>query len=281
MELVKRKDSFEVPHSRLRLDPANAESRHDLGDLDQLEESIKENGVLEAVSAYKQKDPTDGEDYYYLTNGRRRFLAAGQLKEKTGVEIYFPVLTKKKVNDELATIERLLRNEGKAYTPYEICLEIQKLINWKWSERDIAKKLGRSENHIKNLLSLANAPKEVQNLVAGGHVSATLAIHQIAKGDTAVNQLVEKANEAPVHGPQQANLLDDGAKPTKEKKPRVTAKDLAPELNSWKEYKSWAKSANEANMSATAVAFHKFLLKIINNEVGEKDFNQFFFRSND
>lgn len=280
MELVKRSDMFTVPFSRLKLDDGNA--RVDLGDIDQLKESIRQNGVKEPLWGYKQKGD-DGEEYYYIINGSRRYAALRLLFEETGATIFVPFRTqdKKLCTPEQNVLDRLLRNEGKEYTPYEKSLEINKLINYGWGTKEVAKKLGVSENHIKSLLSLANAPKLVQNLVADGTVSATLAMHTVAKGKEAVDELVHKANEAPKEAPQQANLLDDGAKPIKEKKPRVTAKDLSPEVNSWKEFKNFAKDANESNMSATALALFKFMLKILNNETTNKDFNTFFFRSND
>lgn len=276
MELVKRSDMFTVPFSRLRLDEGNA--RIDLGDIEALKLSIKENGVKEPLWGYKQKDP-DGEEYFYVINGSRRFAALKMLFEENGTIIYAPFRTqdKKLCTAEQNVLDRLLRNDGKEYTPYEKSLEINKLINYGWSPKQVAQKLGFSENHIKDLISLANAPKKIQNLVAKGTVSATLAMKEVKKGDDAVNKLVERANEAPKEAPQQPSFLPDDPNAPKEKKPRITAKDLEPTFNSMKEFREWFKTADPKRMNPGPLLTYKFFCSIINNEAKKEDFADFFY----
>lgn len=273
-------DLLKVSFSRMRLDPDN--ERTDLGDIDWLVKNIREEGVKSVMDGYKGKE--DGEGVIFIRDGSRRFKAMEIIYEGgNGLNLIAFVKTydKRTLNKEQSVVDRFIKNEGKPFTPLEKATAVSKLLAYNWDEKKIADKLGMSVMWVNNMAILNALPQKVKELVANGTISATLAIREARKGESNVETLVEKVNEAPAQAPQQASLLDDAPKPVKEKKPRVTAKDLAPEINSWKEYKTWVKTANETNMSATAVAFHKFMLKILNNEVSEKDFNQFFFRSND
>jgi hypothetical protein len=275
MELVKRSDMYTVPFTRLRLAPDNG--RIDFGDIDELMENILENGVKEALYGYSGKDPELG-DVFFAKNGSRRFKAMERIYKERGIEISCPFrLQPKKTHPEQDVLDRILLNDGKPYTPYELSKEIEKLINYGWDTKKVAQKLGRSETNIVNLLSLAGAPMHVQNVVANGSVSATLAIKTLAKGSEAVDELVQKAQEAPKEPDSKPDLFQEGDKPKEPKKTRVTAKDLAPQLNSWKEFKEWARMADKKKMNPTPQACFILLCQIMNNEAKVEDFNDFFY----
>jgi ParB/RepB/Spo0J family partition protein len=246
-----------------------------MGNIEELKEQIREEGVKVPMYGYSQRED-DGETYYYIVDGSRRYAACKLLSEEGGPELSIKFMPQpKRTNKEQNTLERLLRNEGKPYTPYEISIEINKLVNYGWPEKKIATKLGKSETYVKQLLSLAHAPQKVQNLLAEDKVSATLAIQTLAKGDDAVEELVQKAEETPKEAQNGTELFQEPQSP-KGKTTRVTAKDLAPSLNSWKEFKKWAEQADNSKMSDTANAFFKFLCKMTVNELKQEDIADFF-----
>lgn len=108
----------------------------------------------------------------------------------------------------------------KALTPLEQGRGFLRLINMGFTSQQIADKLGVSRVTIDNNLTLAEAPLEVQNMVANGEVSGTMAREVVKQGPEAVQALKETV-EAERKNP---TPTASGKKSTKKK---VTAKKLA------------------------------------------------------
>lgn len=140
-------------------------------ELDELANSIKENGLIQPILLRKAKN----EDYYEIIAGERRFRAtkiAGLTK--------IPAIVKKINNHEaleLAIIENVQRSdlsiteEAKGY---------EQLINeFSYTQDQVAKKLGKSRSHVANILRLLTLPQNVrdlldQKLISMGHARAII-----------------------------------------------------------------------------------------------------------
>jgi ParB/RepB/Spo0J family partition protein len=200
-----RTDLMTVLFRFLRMDPANA--RFDLGDIDELTESIKTNGVRRPVMGYKVKE--DGVEYYYINDGSRRFEACRRLYEQ-GIEVKVPFqLESKHTTDQERAINRIISNEGKPYTPLELALEMKKLADWGWSNTEIAKRTSKKANYVRKLMLLANAPMALQNFIREGRVKGSLAIIALEKkmGDALIEQL--KAGKAPTEDQFEKEEVED------------------------------------------------------------------------
>ncbi len=140
-------------------------------ELEELADSIKENGVIQPIILRKVGE----EDNYEIIAGERRFRASQIAGLKN-----IPAIVKKINNHEaleIALIENIQRadlslvEEAKGY---------KKLIaEFAYTQDQIAKKVGKSRSHITNLLRLLGLPEKVQNLldknlISMGHARAII-----------------------------------------------------------------------------------------------------------
>jgi ParB/RepB/Spo0J family partition protein len=94
-------------------------------------------------------------------------------------------------------VDRMARvmtsNESKPLTDLERANGYKRLASFGLKPAEIAEKIGRSRPHVEQMLILANANRDVQNLVRDGKVSATAAIEMVRKhGEKAGAELGEK-----------------------------------------------------------------------------------------
>jgi ParB family chromosome partitioning protein len=161
----------------------------DEGPLNELADSIREQGLLQAILVRPISDGKAGETHEIIA-GERRFRAA-QLVGLTDV----PVLIKE-VDDKAAAAMALIENmQREDLNPLEEAQGIQRLINeFNFPHEQAAGSVGRSRSAVSNLLRLLNLAKPVQGmLMAGdidmGHARALLAVDS-ATQITLANQIV-------------------------------------------------------------------------------------------
>jgi ParB family chromosome partitioning protein len=111
-------------------------------DLDELVDSIRENGVKNPIAVIPEKDE-EGEDKYRLVDGERRYRATMKLLEEGFNIARIPALplSKSLRKDELL-VEQLIRNEGKHFSEYEYGIAFRKFIDLGYKPQEIVKRLG-------------------------------------------------------------------------------------------------------------------------------------------
>ena len=196
-----------------------------------LARSIAEVGVKQPLTVYmKDGEPT-------VTDGHRRLGATLYAMDALGADIKsVPVQTETKhASATDRAYSPLLRNSNKPLSPIERANQYAKLIGLGHSEGDIAVRIGKSRQHVTDMLALRAAPQAVVDLVQAGEVSATLASQTIkaAKGDSTVatEKLVSAVTAAKAAG-----------------KTRATAKHVerkAPDLSKHPAYAAGLKRAVE------------------------------------
>lgn len=164
-----RKDLFFLELDQLAtIDGFNV--RQDYGDLEELANSIEQNGVRVPIRGYKKGGIN------IITDGHRRFKACQLLKER-GVDVRVPFLADgRESNEETRVLDMLICNEGKKLNPVEQSEAIKRLVNYGYSEDEIAKKTGFSKTYIANLILLNSAPKKFKDLIASDVVRSTQAM---------------------------------------------------------------------------------------------------------
>jgi ParB/RepB/Spo0J family partition protein len=273
---AKRVDMFKVPSSKLRI-KEGFNIRTDMGDIKELAESIKVNGVLVPLRGYKSKE--GDEEVYIITNGHRRYTAC-QLLLQESIEVLVPfVLESKGYTDEQRLIDTFLMNDGKSLTPLEQAEGVRRLLAYGYSEKEIAGKLAKSEGYIRKLNSLNSAPKALKNLIEDGVISATLAIAAIADGK--VEEILKKSTAgttsvAPQDTTTEENQSTDGME-IKDVQPsgKITKKDIDT-VNSLKEFKKFMKKADENLMHENVLYIYQFAAKLVNNELSYEEIEAFF-----
>ncbi len=145
--------------------------RKDMGEMKELTESIRENGVIVPMRIF-----TDNGEIF-LSDGHRRFAAVNKLLDE-GVSLKsVPCIPEDKgASVESLTARMLSYNDGKPLTPIEEAHLIMRLSDYGWSVEDIAKKTGRSQAHISNAKILVSLPKEVKKDIDNGIYSSTFAL---------------------------------------------------------------------------------------------------------
>ncbi|MDH0757742.1 ParB N-terminal domain-containing protein [Pseudomonas juntendi] len=164
-----------------------------------LEASI--NSLADFVAAGGQIPPLEvrprAEGGVWLVDGhrRRRALlkldAEGRLprtpnKQRPEVlEAWVPVIAFEGSDaDRVARI--ITSQENEKLSPLELAEGYKRLRAFGWSVEQIAAKVGKTRQHVEQVLTVGNANTDVQNLVAAGHVSATTAAQVVREhGDGA------------------------------------------------------------------------------------------------
>ena len=156
-------------------------TRMDEGALNELADSIREQGVMQPILV-RVSGSKDGKDTYEIIAGERRFRAS-QLVGLTEM----PALIKD-VDDQAAAAMALIENiQREDLNPLEEAQGIHRLItDFSFTHEQAAKSVGRSRSAVSNLLRLLNLAKPVQTmLVAGdidmGHARALLAVDKAAQ----------------------------------------------------------------------------------------------------
>ncbi|HFU3800642.1 TPA: ParB/RepB/Spo0J family partition protein [Streptococcus suis] len=129
--------------------------------LEELAQSIKENGLIQPIIV--RKSSVIG---YELLAGERRWRAS-QLAGMTEI----PAIVKELSDDDLlyqAIIENLQRSD---LNPIEEATSYQKLISKGLTHDEIAQIMGKSRPYISNLLRLLNLSEQTQEAVKTGKIS--------------------------------------------------------------------------------------------------------------
>ena len=153
-----------LPLREIEPDPAQPRKQFDDDALNQLADSITENGLLQPIAVRPKKLGTG----YIIIAGERRWRAA----RLAGLD-EVPVIIKD-VSDEqaaaLALIENLQRED---LSPIEVAEGCHQLIEkYGLTQETAAKKLGKSRSSVTNSLRLLALPQEGRHKVSEGILSA-------------------------------------------------------------------------------------------------------------
>lgn len=160
-----------VPINKISAGVYQPRRNFDQSELNQLAESIKENGLIQPITLRKAGE----DDQYEIIAGERRFRAA-KIAGMTNI----PAIIKKINNHEaleIAIIENVQRTDLSLIEEAE---GYKQLINeFSYTQDQIAKRVGKSRSHITNLLRLLTLPQMVrdfldQKLISMGHARAII-----------------------------------------------------------------------------------------------------------
>ncbi len=158
-------------------------------EIDELAQSIKENGIIQPLIVSKKEDG-DGFD---LIAGERRLRAS----KKAGLE-QVPVVIKKATEREkviMAIIENVQRSD---LNPVEEALAYYQLMDeYKLTQEEVAKKLGKERSSIANFLRILKLPREVVDMIqkeflSFGHAKVLASIKDADKTIRFANMAVSK-----------------------------------------------------------------------------------------
>jgi ParB family chromosome partitioning protein len=182
-------------------------------DLEELSESIKENGIIQPLVVAELEN-----GQYELIAGERRLRAA----KKAGIN-QVPVVVKRATEREkmiMSIIENVQRSDLNCV---EEALAYYQLMNeYKLTQEDVAKKLGKERSTVANFLRILNLPRPVidllqKEMLSFGHAKILAAVKER-------EDAIRLANEAVVNG-WSVRDLENGIKAKKPSKEKATRKN--------------------------------------------------------
>jgi ParB family chromosome partitioning protein len=180
-------------------------------ELEELSESIKENGIILPLIVVELEDGK-----FELVAGERRLRAA----KKAGLE-QVPVIVKRATDKEkmiMAIIENVQRSDLNCV---EEALAYYQLMNeYKLTQEEVAKKLGKERSSVANFLRILNLPRPVLELLQKEQLSFGHA--KILVGVKEREDAIRLANEAALNNwsVRELEIALKGKKPLKEMAPK-------------------------------------------------------------
>ena len=145
--------------------PGQPRTHFDDSELDQLADSIRENGVLQPLLV---RPAPDGSGNYQIIAGERRWRAAQRASCHEVPVIIRQLIDRKAL--EIALVENLQRHD---LNPMEEARAFRRLITeFEGTQEEVAKRIGKSRSHVANTLRLLNLPEKVQGWVEAGELQA-------------------------------------------------------------------------------------------------------------
>lgn len=199
-----KRDLWVVPRAQIRIIPGfnvRIDSAANRAHIRELADSIISEG-------FKPEHPLAGyvaregeESVIYLSDGHCR-LKAVDLAVSEGLEIdTLPVVVSTKAHDLEDITVGLVRISGKPLESLEKAAVCKRLVGFGWVETRIAKRLGFTENYVRDLLTLIGAPAKVREMVATDQISATAALKAMAThGDKVIVKIEQGLQMAKAAG---------------------------------------------------------------------------------
>lgn len=153
-----------IPIGKIKPDPNQPRKTFDEKQLQQLSESIKEFGVLQPITVRKS-----GKDFI-IVMGERRFRASKIANKKT-----IPSIVRTYENDEVLEVQIIENLQRKDVEPTEEAEAIAYLSD-KYAPSEIAKRLGRTDNFIRQRLKLAGLIDGFKHFVRSGEMTISLGV---------------------------------------------------------------------------------------------------------
>jgi ParB family chromosome partitioning protein len=154
-----------VPIEFIRPNPRNPRKSFAEADLADLTSSVKEKGIVQPVLVRTSKAASN---QYEIIAGERRWRAA----QRAGLH-EIPVIIQEVTDKEaleLAIIENVQRADLNALEEahgYE-----QLILEFSYTQQDLAQVIGKSRSHVANTLRLMKLPEKVKALVGDGKLTA-------------------------------------------------------------------------------------------------------------
>lgn len=167
-----------------RIEPNPRQPRSELGDIQELMESIKAKGVLEPIIVRPK-----GEKFEIIA-GERRFVASRNLGLK---EIPCIEMT---VDDQEAMEISLIENlQRKDLDIFEEADGLQALMNlYGYSHQQVADKIGKARSTITEIISVSRIPSAIREKLKKAGITSRSTIIEIAKveDEAIMNQVVDR-----------------------------------------------------------------------------------------
>ena len=195
-------------------DPANPRTEFPDAELDELADSIRQHGILEAIVVH----PADAQGRHRIHFGAKRLRAA----KRAGLD-EVPIVVRRAAADQYAQVAENQKRHG--LTPLDVARLIRARVDAGESNTTIAQRLGMNLTTVAHHLALLELPPELDDALKSGRFTSPRTLHELHQLQseqpepvrellassaeitrTAVNALRAKANDGRSDGPTQIPL---------------------------------------------------------------------------
>lgn len=163
--------------------PNQPRKEFDLEKINELAESIRENGILQPIIVQQNGDE------YIIIAGERRYRAALQV----GISA-MPCIIRDSNESDTFIISMIENIQRAGLNPIEEALGYNNICTkYDLSHADIARILGKSRVHVTNMIGLLSMPKEIQQMLVSGELSTGHA--KVLKKLSGVEDLIQTASK--------------------------------------------------------------------------------------
>lgn len=129
-----------------------------------------------------------------IVDGHHRHAAALDAIAK-GFEIKALDCRQFRGNDADRVAHMLNSASGLALTPLQLGVQYRKLIGFGWTEKQIADRRGKSTQHVKDMVLLAESNSDVHQAVNAGQISGTAALNIVKKHGSKAGAVIREGLE--------------------------------------------------------------------------------------
>ena len=205
-----KSDIYKIDPRNIVVTP-NFNSRTDFGDIEELSEQIKAQGLLNPITVIPFKDES-GEEKYRLVDGERRYRATMLLIENGFDVPRIPALyASKSLSEDALLTQQIIRNEGKPFNEYELGIAFKKFKDMGYTNAEISEKLGFKRWKVDCFLAHLDRDERIQELLKQGKITGVDVrhIYQATKDENkAVAQIMKLAGKAEKEGTGKISLKD-------------------------------------------------------------------------
>jgi len=161
-----------IPTKNILPNPYQPRTNFELGALDELKNSILENGLIQPITVRRVNN------HFELVSGERRLRASKEIGLKD-IPAYIIKVDTKEAMLALSLIENVQRED---LNPIEIATTYRKLmIECNLSQEEIATKVGKDRSTVTNSMRLLKLPNKIQQAlidttISAGHARAILSL---------------------------------------------------------------------------------------------------------
>jgi ParB family transcriptional regulator, chromosome partitioning protein len=206
----------DIELSRIRPNPFQPRADFDQEALDELKNSIREQGIIQPITVRKVAG-----EMYELISGERRVRASTEIGLST-IPAYIIEVHSDQEMLELALVENLQREH---LNPIEIAISYQRLMSdIGLSAEDIAKKVSKDRTTVVNFLRLLKLPPKIQSSLRKGEITTGHARSLLGISDEAAQlQIFERVIKKDLSVRQVEKLVRDFSKITEHRRFKISA----------------------------------------------------------
>jgi ParB-like chromosome segregation protein Spo0J len=132
-----------------------------------------------------------GEGRILIVDGHHRHAAALDAISK-GAEVRTLDVRQFRGNDADRVAHMISSASGLPLTPLQLGVQYRKLIGFGWTEKQIADRVGKSVQHVKDMIVLAEANSDVHQAINAGEVTGTTAVALVKKHGSKAGKVIQE-----------------------------------------------------------------------------------------